>query len=81
MNAVRNVKQLSQIARQASSKPWVGGCLVLTLSYSIRMKIIKRARHAVLENQRTLKLVRLEEGNLEAFGRFMNASHVSRERL
>jgi galactokinase len=39
---------------------------------------IKRAKHAVYENQRTLKAVKaLEENNLELFGKLMNASHVS----
>jgi len=38
----------------------------------------KRAKHAVYENQRTLKAVKaLEENNLELFGQLMNASHVS----
>lgn len=41
---------------------------------------LKRARHAVLENQRTLQAkVALEAGDLEKFGRLMNASHVSLE--
>ena len=41
---------------------------------------IKRARHAVSENQRTLEARKaLEAGNLERFGRLMNASHVSLE--
>ena len=41
---------------------------------------IKRARHAVLENQRTLQARKaLEAGDLEGFGRLMNASHVSLE--
>ena len=38
----------------------------------------RRARHAVYENQRTLQAVAaLEQHNLAAFGRLMNASHVS----
>ena len=38
----------------------------------------KRAKHAVSENQRTLKAVQaLESGNLKAFGQLMNASHIS----
>ena len=38
----------------------------------------KRAKHAVYENQRTLKAVEaLKAGNLEEFGKLMNASHVS----
>ncbi|MGI6093959.1 MAG: galactokinase [Lachnospiraceae bacterium] len=38
----------------------------------------KRARHAVYENQRTLKAVRaLQAGNTAAFGKLMNDSHIS----
>ena len=41
---------------------------------------IRRARHAVSENQRTLKARKaLEAGDLDRFGRLMNASHVSLE--
>ncbi len=41
---------------------------------------LKRARHAVLENQRTLQArAALQAGNLDKFGRLMNASHVSLE--
>ena len=41
---------------------------------------LKRARHAVFENQRTLQARHaLEAGDLEIFGRLMNASHVSLE--
>ena len=37
-----------------------------------------RAKHAVYENQRTIKAVNaLTENNIEEFGRLMNASHVS----
>lgn len=39
---------------------------------------VKRARHAVYENQRTLKAVKaLKENDIELFGLLMNASHVS----
>ena len=39
---------------------------------------LKRAHHAVYENRRTLDGVKaLEEGDLEAFGKLMNESHVS----
>lgn len=39
---------------------------------------IKRARHAVYENQRTLKAVdALKNGNIALFGELMNASHAS----
>ena len=38
----------------------------------------KRAHHAVYENQRTIKAVdALKKGDLEAFGKLMNESHVS----
>ena len=38
----------------------------------------RRTKHAVYENQRTLKAVdALKAGNLEEFGKLMNASHVS----
>ncbi len=38
----------------------------------------KRAKHAVYENQRTLRAVKaLQANDLEAFGKLMNASHVS----
>jgi galactokinase len=39
---------------------------------------IKRAKHAVCENQRTIKAVKaLQEEDIETFGLLMNASHVS----
>ncbi|MGL5259392.1 MAG: galactokinase [Lachnospiraceae bacterium] len=39
---------------------------------------VKRARHAVYENQRTIKAVEaLKNNELELFGKLMNASHVS----
>ncbi|ANU16370.1 galactokinase [Planococcus maritimus] len=38
----------------------------------------KRAKHAVYENERTVRaLSELEQGHIEAFGKLMNASHVS----
>lgn len=41
---------------------------------------IKRARHAVSENERTLRaLEALKAGDLPAFGRLVNASHLSLE--
>lgn len=40
--------------------------------------ILKRARHAVTENQRTIKAaVSLKAGNLKEFGQLMNESHIS----
>ena len=39
----------------------------------------KRGKHAVYENQRTIKAVKaLKENDIETFGKLMNASHVSR---
>ena len=39
---------------------------------------IKRAKHAVYENQRTIKAVKaLQDKNLELFGKLMIASHDS----
>ncbi|MGT2865810.1 galactokinase [Streptococcus fryi] len=41
---------------------------------------IKRARHAVSENERTARARKaLQDGDLEQFGRLVNASHVSLE--
>ena len=38
----------------------------------------KRAKHAMYENQRTIKAYNaLKANNLEAFGKYMNASHIS----
>ena len=38
----------------------------------------KRAKHAVYENQRTIKAVKaLQSGDLEAFGKLMNEAHIS----
>ncbi|MGX7195423.1 galactokinase [Enterococcus olivae] len=40
--------------------------------------LVKRAKHAVTENQRTLKAkAALEKGDLETFGLLLNASHAS----
>lgn len=42
--------------------------------------LLKRARHAVFENQRTIKAAQaLSDGDLARFGRLINASHVSLE--
>lgn len=49
------------------------------LTYAIKDPVnIRRARHAVTENQRTIRAVQaLEDNDLLTFGRLMNASHVS----
>lgn len=39
---------------------------------------VRRAKHAVAENQRTIEAVNsLKEGNIERFGELMNQSHIS----
>ena len=39
---------------------------------------VRRARHAVYENRRTIKAVEaLKQNNIELFGKLMNQSHVS----
>lgn len=39
---------------------------------------VKKAKHAVYENQRTIKAEKaLKEGDIELFGRLMNESHIS----
>ena len=49
------------------------------LAYAIKDPVnARRARHAVSENQRTIRAVRaLENNDLKTFGLLMNASHVS----
>ena len=43
--------------------------------------ILRRARHAVTENQRTIKAVKaLNDNDLVLFGRLMNESHISLDR-
>lgn len=48
-------------------------------TYLIRDEtLIKRARHAVFENQRTMDAKKaLDNGDLKLFGRLINASHIS----
>ncbi|WP_373563502.1 galactokinase [Bombilactobacillus bombi] len=52
-----------------------------TLTYAIGDEtLIKRARHAVFENQRTIQAVQaLKNNQLQTFGHLMNASHISLE--
>ncbi|HEM3725470.1 TPA: galactokinase [Streptococcus suis] len=71
LNAVLNIQTLGELDEWTFDQ----------YSYLIKdEKRIKRARHAVLENQRTLQARKaLEEGDLGTFGRLVNASHVSLE--
>lgn len=49
------------------------------LAYAVKDPVnVRRARHAVSENQRTIRAVKaLEDNDLKTFGLLMNASHVS----
>lgn len=71
LNVLLNIKTLGELDAQTFDE----------YSYLIKDENrIKRARHAVWENQRTLQARQaLEAGELEQFGRLVNASHVSLE--
>lgn len=75
--AVEELKQKLSIATLGELNEWDFD----EYSYLIQDENrLKRARHAVLENQRTLQAqAALQAGNLEKFGRLINASHVSLE--
>lgn len=71
LNVLLNIKTLGELDAQTFDE----------YSYLIKDdNRIKRARHAIWENQRTLQARQaLEAGELEQFGRLVNASHVSLE--
>lgn len=71
LNQVLDIKTLGELDLQAFDE----------YSYLIKdANRLKRARHAVWENQRTLQAKEaLMAGELEKFGRLVNASHVSLE--
>jgi galactokinase len=71
LNVLLDIKTLGELDAQAFDE----------YSYLIKDENrIKRARHAIWENQRTLQARQaLEAGELEQFGRLVNASHVSLE--
>ncbi|MBE6164907.1 MAG: galactokinase, partial [Streptococcus gallolyticus] len=71
LNQVLDIKTLGELDLQAFDE----------YSYLIKdANRLKRARHAVWENQRTLQAKEaLIAGELEKFGRLVNASHVSLE--
>lgn len=71
LNSVLNIKTLGELTSQDFDK----------FAYLIKdANRIKRARHAVSENERTLRaLEALQAGQLKDFGRLVNASHVSLE--
>lgn len=66
---VKNIKALGELTEEEFEE--VKDCIGDPIK-------IKRAKHAVYENRRTLKAVKaLEENDLTLFGKLMNASHVS----
>lgn len=66
---VKNITALGELTEEEFEE--IKGCI------SDPVKI-KRAKHAVYENRRTLKAVKaLEENNLNLFGKLMNDSHIS----
>ena len=68
LNQVLDIKTLGELDLQSFDE------------YSYLIKDENRARHAVWENQRTLQAKEaLMAGELEKFGRLVNASHVSLE--
>jgi galactokinase len=64
-----DIKSLGELDEEAFEK----------VRFAIKSEVcVRRARHAVYENQRTIQAVKaLEEGDLTRFGRLMNASHDS----
>lgn len=71
LNTVLNIQTLGELTSQELDE----------YAYLIKdANRLKRARHAVSENERTLRaLEALQAGKLEQFGRLINASHISLE--
>ena len=69
IQAVKNVNSLGELTEEEFEE------VKSQITDPVR---VKRAKHAVYENQRTLKAVKaLENNDLELFGKLMNESHVS----
>lgn len=69
IQAVKNISSLGELTEEEFE------AVKSNISDPIK---VKRAKHAVYENQRTLKAVNaLENNDLALFGQLMNASHVS----
>ena len=69
IQSVKNITSLGELTEEEFEE------IKSQITDSVR---IKRAKHAVYENQRTLKAVKaLENHDLKLFGELMNASHVS----
>jgi len=69
IQTVKNINALGELTEEEFEA--VKGCIGDPIK-------TKRAKHAVYENQRTLKAVKaLDDNNLELFGKLMNESHIS----
>ncbi|MGI6106489.1 MAG: galactokinase [Lachnospiraceae bacterium] len=66
---VKNIKSLGELTPAEFEE----------VKYAIKDPVrVKRAKHAVYENARTIEAVKdLQAGDIAAFGKLMNASHVS----
>lgn len=69
LQSVINIKSLGELSEEEFE----------TYKYAIKDEVRqKRAKHAVYENQRTIKAVEaLEKNDLKLFGKLMNESHIS----
>lgn len=69
IQAVKDIKTLGELTEESFEE----------VKQSIKSQVrIKRAKHAVYENQRTIKAVEaLQKNDVALFGELMNASHVS----
>lgn len=69
IQSVKNITSLGELTEEEFAE------VKSQISDSVR---VKRAKHAVYENQRTLKAVKaLENNDLTLFGKLMNESHIS----
>lgn len=69
IQTIKNITALGELTEEEFEE--VKGCIGDPIK-------TKRAKHAVYENQRTLKAVKaLDDNNLELFGKLMNESHIS----
>lgn len=74
----QSVAQLGTAGLAVKSLREVDSTDLETAGDALSELLLRRARHVVTENERTLEAVRvLEAGDIERFGELMNASHVS----
>ncbi|MBO7364204.1 MAG: galactokinase [Lachnospiraceae bacterium] len=73
--AVRELRQVVEIQTLGELSPEVFD----KVKYAIaNPTVVRRARHAVYENERTVRAVELlKAGDIEGFGKLMNQSHIS----